>query len=501
MATDPGRHRAVPVATLHFLGMVLTVSLPAASTLALGLLDIGRRQMWNDEYATWHASTLPFKDLNRLLGTVDGVLGVYYYLMHGWIALAGDSPTALRLPSTIAMAFAAMFTAMLGRHLFGGVVGLGAGMLFALLPAVSRYAQEARPYAFAICAAAAASLFLLRATMIPSRRRWIHYSVALALAGAAHMVTVTMLFAHGVDAWKTQHHRRDQVVRRWTAATLVAGVLLIPLISLGSSESGSIQWIKADWNAVRHLPGRLFGSDALAHLFIVVGCLAIAILWREHRREARFLGCLAALPPLFCLLTAPVLHLFLDRYLLFTLPAWTILVAAACTQIRIGTSRFLAVRLVLPAAVIAATVGLTGWLGLADQRTVRQHTMPAEPDLQAVAAELRARMAPGDAIAYGGYFRNIRRAMAYEMRPPSAPADVFLQTSAAKAGRYRALECQRPDECLGKTRRIWLVTTQPSAHLYDEMPDANAELLQQEFRPILTLRPANIRVVLLLRHT
>src|SRR5262245_64335472 len=47
---------------------------PMAMMFAIGLQGISDRQMWNDEYATWYASTLPPRELVNLLGHIDMVL-------------------------------------------------------------------------------------------------------------------------------------------------------------------------------------------------------------------------------------------------------------------------------------------------------------------------------------------------------------------------------------------------------------------------------------------
>ncbi|WP_375155160.1 glycosyltransferase family 39 protein, partial [Micromonospora sp. 4G55] len=149
---------------------------PLLATLTVGLYGIGHAQPWRDELATWSAATRPLGDLLRLTGTVDAATGPYYLLMHGWVRLFGDTATALRLPSALAMAGAAGLTAVLGRWLLGTRVGLLAGLLFAVLPGTSRYAQEARPYALASLFAVLATLLLVAALRRPTWTRWAWYA-------------------------------------------------------------------------------------------------------------------------------------------------------------------------------------------------------------------------------------------------------------------------------------------------------------------------------------
>ncbi|MCZ7435605.1 glycosyltransferase family 39 protein [Micromonospora sp. WMMC241] len=181
-------------------------AVPGLLTLAVTLVGIGHAQLWRDELATWSAATRPLPDLLRLTRTIDAATGPYYLLMHAWTALAGTSPTALRLPSALAMAGAAALTARLGARLAGDRAGLLAGLLFSVLPATSRYGQEARPYALATLLAVLATLLLVDALHRPTWRRWAGYAVAVAALGLLHLIALTLLAAHAVAVLLTAAH-------------------------------------------------------------------------------------------------------------------------------------------------------------------------------------------------------------------------------------------------------------------------------------------------------
>ncbi len=169
---------------------LLTWGAPVVVTAALGLFEVGVPQLWRDELASWSAASRTLPQLWAMLHNIDAVLGLYYFGLHLWMAVFGQSATAMRLPSVIAMAAAAGAVALIGRRLGGGAAGLASGLVFALIPSVSRYAQEARPYAFATLFAALATLQFLRAMERPRWSQWAIYSVLLAAAGAANLIAL-----------------------------------------------------------------------------------------------------------------------------------------------------------------------------------------------------------------------------------------------------------------------------------------------------------------------
>jgi len=110
----------------------------------LGVWGLARdSSMGNDEVATRWAALLPLHQLAHLVDNVDAVHGLYYLLMHGWMAV-GTSPAVMRIPSVLSMVVAAGLIAILARQLTGsGWAALFAGLIMALTPTITYYAQTA----------------------------------------------------------------------------------------------------------------------------------------------------------------------------------------------------------------------------------------------------------------------------------------------------------------------------------------------------------------------
>ncbi|MFY1624783.1 glycosyltransferase family 39 protein [Micromonospora sp. WMMD723] len=430
-------------------------AVPLLVTLAAGCWGINRAQPWRDELATWSAATRPVGDLARLTGTVDAATGAYYLVVHGWTGVFGDSVAALRLPSVLAMAGAAGLTAVLGRRLFGAPAGLLAGLLFAVLPGTSRYAQEARPYALVTLLAVLATVLLVGALDRPGRLRWAGYAAAVTGLGLAHLLALTLLAAHAVAVLTVQGYARhqdarprdarpqdapapdsrgrdarprddrvddgatvaggtggrwgDRPLRGWVPAVSVAMVVLVPLLATAQRQRSH----QLDWVAPARLADLAALPGALAHSGVVGGVLVglAALGAARSGRRALLPGLCVLLPVLLVFVAALAVPLWVPRYLFFTVPFACLLAGAALAGPAPRAAREPtgpewprpARPLGRPVGAGLAVVALAALLGLPDQAAVRHsHGWPRSTtvDYRGAAAVIAAGQRPGDAVVY-----------------------------------------------------------------------------------------------------
>lgn len=476
------------------------VVLPVAA-LTAGITAVGAagRQLWYDEYATWYASTdLTWAQFTRLMENIDAVHALYYVLMRLWTTVAGDSPLALRAPSIAGMAVAAAAITLLGRRLFDTTVGVTAGLLFAALPSVSRYGQEARSYALVTAVAALTTLTLLWTLQRPTWRRFLGYGVCLAVLVYLHGVAALLLVPHAV--WVVTSVRRGQAESRpgqagtgpgqgeprrrralwgWLVTVAAVAATVVPLGYRASGQSAQVAWVDRDAEAVARYPEALFGSTTTAWVTVSVAALGVVVAWYARRGPIFPLVLWALLPPLFCYAVYPWVRLFVPKYALFTLPAWVLLAAIAVAVPVTGLRRW------LPPADRAVVLGLAVLLlaaaGIRGHRVVRLDPVYGEADFRAAADLIDRGYQPGDGIAYGGFSpgRAIRIVMRYELR--AEPRDVFLATPGAELGTFGSTDCTDLAGCLGDTRRIWLVLGAARQDPLEVLPQERAELLRERF--------------------
>ena len=125
-----------------------TVVLPGIVTLAVMLWGLTAPSYWRDESATLAAEDRSLPQLWHMLGHVDVVHGLYYFMLWPVYHFWGTREFAMRFPSAVAMALAAVGIAVIARRIRSRRAGLYAGLVFATLPMVTIRGHDARPYAF-----------------------------------------------------------------------------------------------------------------------------------------------------------------------------------------------------------------------------------------------------------------------------------------------------------------------------------------------------------------
>ncbi|WP_328977833.1 glycosyltransferase family 39 protein [Streptomyces canus] len=472
---------------------------PTALAFALILRGIGDRQLWRDEHATWWAATLSFHDLSLLIRSIDVVFTPYYVLMHIWIAIAGDSPTAMRIPGAVAMAASAGLLALLGRRLFTTQAGLLAGLAFAVVPVTTRYGQEIRPYAFAVAAVLLSTLLLARALDKPSFKVWVAYTLSVPLIGWSHLASMAVLGAHLVMILIARRAGDKIVGWAYAAACTLGMCFVIPMAVSGSGQSGQIAWNNPVLKDLIDFPKNLFGSWAVAVPVMALGALGLFFAGRRALPLAVWI----VLPPLATYVTAAQLHLFLPRYLLFTAPAWVLLAAVAVVRIagpvagaKAGTGA--AARRGFGWVLVAAAVAGIAFQSLPGIRETRQNPL-GEPDFRGAAQLIEAGQKKGDGIVFSGVMSE-RRAMDYELRDDAGrPRDSLMYRTPQELGSFGALECPDSARCLAKADRLWLVSTTLDGQPFSGMPKTTATVIQKSFKVVKTKKLQYLQLVLLER--
>ncbi len=437
--------------------------LPSAVTFCALLIGITTPSYWRDEAATLAAVRRPLGELVRMLGNVDAVHGAYYLLAWAIARAFGTGELAMRLPSAIAMAVAAGFVAALGRRMVSPLAGLAAGLLFAVLPDVSFYGQDARSYALVTMMAAIASYLLVRALGRAGGAGsggagwwWAGYGATIALLGILNVFALLLVPAHAVTvAVRVLRDRGSRPAGRltwsWLAAAAAGVILASPLLVLGYRQRGQVSWLKTPGETGLLSVPSLVGPPlmALAVLAVIATGIAVTAVAAPARLRSGWLGMLPALclpwlllPPALLLAGSAITPMYTFRYILFCAPAAALVGGAGLAALgRVAGAL---------ALVIIALLGLSHQVAL---RGLAGHGDDIRQADQIVAAASR----PGDVVFYPNpnaqsftyaYPAGLARLPNVELRQPPVPSATLAGTDVS-----RAVLRQR----LAAVSRLWIV--------------------------------------------
>ncbi|MGW2166852.1 glycosyltransferase family 39 protein [Streptomyces nondiastaticus] len=427
--------------------------MPPVVAFVLGVWGNTAPSVWTDEIVTIDVARRSWPQMMGLLGQADAVHGLHYVLM--WLigqVCGGLTEFWPRVASAAAVAVAAGGLAWLGRLLGGPRLGLCAGLLLAVLPTASRYAQEARSFAFVMAVAVLATGALVKILSSRARGRWlVCYAVLIALLGWFNLLGMLLLAAHAVTVALRRPGRRIVVRLLWAQAAGIAAV--VPLLLLASAQSSAVGdaapiTAGTPFNYFTWLltPGQSTLPTALKLLLTLTALAALTLLVvRRHKASPLALAVGAPwliIPPLLLAAVSLDHPLFAYRYLLFCLPAVALLLATAITVVPLRVQLLF---VLLPAVPLASS-----------HLAIRQED--SRPwDTSAVRATLRIHDAPGDAVLFSGARCGLI-ATAFKESFTGRP-DLGRARTAAELGALDNLPADPADlqQRLAHTSRVWRI--------------------------------------------
>ena len=445
---------------------------------------IDRPSFWRDESVAVLVSRQSPADIVAYVRNTDAVHGAYYLLMHLVTGL-GQSELIARLPSALAAALAAGGIAIIGRRLVSTRAGLLAGLIFALLPVVSRYAQEARSYSIVSAVAVLATYLLLRAlATTTARATWFAgYALSVAALGWLHLDAILLVGAHAMVV--LVHCRMAGSARPlawWSGAVVAATAAVLPLVAEARSQSAQVSWLRPpDSGVVGELATFVAGTTAIAVAVALVALVGIRLRPAPGGLPGVGVVALSWLVIPFAALVAvsaladPIYH---PRYLLHCVAGVALLAGTGLDRLAGLAGRFGppgSARVVSLAALGALAV-----LVWPTQLAIREPD--SRPDnLRALADVLSEQSRDGDSVLYLPANRQVFM---------TVYGDAFAglnQTGLHTPVRNALLVDDPPTAdflaALGTATRIWVVWSPPPGSRYaSPVPMANRDVLRSDPR-------------------
>ena len=378
---------------------------------------------------------------------------LYYWLLHGWTTLFGDTEVAVRSLSAFLSLLLVAVIFRLGKRLLEARAGLAAAFIAAVSPFQVYFAQETRMYTLlallgALTVWSATELLPLRSPRSPlARSPWLLLFILNATLGlythyAFPVVLAVTVLGGWLHIWHTRH--QGHAARRalgWLICHLVPLILYLP-------------WLPIAWRQLTTwpppTPTRL--ADALVTVWrtlalgptsppggtlwlVGVGLVALVGLVQLLRRQP---APVARSPWVLLYLGLPVglaLALFKPAYLKFLLvaaPPWCLLLALPLAGVwPVGRQTSEVSRTPQVWGLVAQSIGILLITAASGWALAGYYTDPAlaRDDYRGIARYLEAAAGPGDAIllnaagqqeVFGYYYRG--DAPVYPL-PRSRPLD------------------------------------------------------------------------------
>lgn len=280
---------------------------------------------------------------------------LYFMLLHGWIALFGDSLVSIRTLSVLPGIATVLLGAWLVRLIATQRAALLAGLLLALLPIAVRYNQEVRMYSLLGLWLIAATIALVYWVKSPHQNRYlVIYTLLMAAAFYTHYFTAFCVIAHWLYLMSSGRSTGWLLKRpAWWLANVAIVLLFLPwlpgLLDLLQhmdelKAGGDVGWEPAV--DARSLPAMTWQfliqdeGENLPWLLFWLGpvLLFAAMVWMAVRDATpyklhRLLVIYTLVPILAIFALSFFSPLFIERYLMFAALGLPLVVAVAVDRL------------------------------------------------------------------------------------------------------------------------------------------------------------------------
>jgi len=478
--------------------------------LVLRLIKLGSRNLWYDEafavlYAEKSFSAILYGTITQVGGAAADVHPLlYYFFLHLWMGLFGQSPFFVRLPSVIFGLASIVLAFSIGRRLFDSGAGLLAAVLIAIAPFHINYSQENRMYSLLCLLSLLTVYFFVRCWKGGGYGNWLGFIVAATLSLYTHnlaflVILALDLFVLGMvlswikgKKWGTPPHLRpDGVIRCWRllrpliVSHLAFGLLFSPWLTVVFSQFGKIRqayWVPPPglkelvqtliffhFDLLPTMPLGLVSVLLFISLLILVLTLyrVVRVGGRDRQTEEGIylLLTLTLSPVIVAFLISQFKSIYIIRGLLPAAAAYYILVAKILAEAQLPARFPKRVTWLLLSPVIVLLV-----ISLAYHYTYAE--FPRSPFDKAV-TYLRENYQSGDAIVHDNkltflpcHYYNRELPQAFMADPPGSGSDTLALPTQQALG---LLASQTMEEAIAGSQRVWFVIFQRAFAEYEEL--------------------------------
>ena len=331
----PASHRlleSAPAATPA--GRALLLILVTLAGAYLRLLHLGTKSLWQDEPATVALARMLWPHFVKVWWHGEaGYQAAYFFLMRGWLHL-GQSEAWIRLPAAMFGIASIPLIYAVARKLVRVEAALASAAMLAFSPTHVYYSQEARSYTMTILLVLVSSWFFVRAVQQDREGDWVLWTIFSVLAIESHSFASFVLVAQACSLFL---HKKPSPWARMVGHSFLILMVTAPLTAFIFwllPQTTIDSWMpKPTPKQVLHLALFLGGSGEKLVLSMILWMAAVSAICRDRVRAPRgdmfwrgmFLISWAVVPIVLTGLLSLYRPVFVQRYMIFCLPATIIL--------------------------------------------------------------------------------------------------------------------------------------------------------------------------------
>ena len=321
------------------------------------MLGLTTRSLGQDEVETLRLSTRPLDEIFTMITTPEQNGAIYYLLMRPWLQFFGDDPFSLRYTSVLIGTITIALMWQVARRMVPGGgrtilsnLPLLSTLFLAINPYQLSYSQEGSMLALILALTLLSSWSWLQAMWHSGPWRWLSYLLITSISIHTHLITVLVVPVHLI--WFLLANPLNR--QRWKGYLLTLGGFLLPALSLAgwdwrtlisadySSYSSSLPFIPlAEMTRtllLNHAQGVL---DPISHIWLIpiffLGLTGLLVGYTEFGGRIANVGMLVTwliLPVLIIFAISLVTPIFIERYVIWIAPAFSMFLALGAQVMR-----------------------------------------------------------------------------------------------------------------------------------------------------------------------
>jgi uncharacterized membrane protein len=193
---------------------------------ALRIYHLDGPSLWFDELRTAGRIHLELPQISNDLQK-NPFPPLYYFLMHYWIKVFGDSESSLRFPSLIFSVLTIIFIFILAKEIFDRNVGLISALLTAISPYSIYYAQEAKMYSMLWLFGVISFLYFYRFCKDYKNLNLLLYILFTTIAIYTLYIGFIFIVIHNIAFFSFV---RKQKIKKWLLGQLAIILLYLPWV-------------------------------------------------------------------------------------------------------------------------------------------------------------------------------------------------------------------------------------------------------------------------------